>query len=382
MSRYPLVPLSAIVCPVSRPVRVTPGTAYRTFGVKWWGEGAYERETIDGSVTAAQDLFLICENDLVINKIWVRHGSVAIASRAVGGCAASNEFPTFDLDRSRVEPRWIHWLTKTRRFWEKCAALSFGTSGKNRIKPAQFLTVEVPLPPLGEQRRIVARIEEVAGKIEAARGLQHEVDAAGSALLRSLLLRDAAEQPLVSVGDLVSYRSPDVSVQIDATYHFAGVYSFGRGVFRGQRRRGDETSYQALTKLRVGDFVYPKLMAWEGALGIVPSECDGLYVSPEFPVFEVNRALVLPETLDVYFRTPSVWPMLSGESTGTNVRRRRLHPSTFLAHRIPLPSMTTQRLLREVKARLDITQRIREESAAELDALLPAVLERAFSGAL
>jgi len=59
--------------------------------VKWWGQGAYERDTIDGAATAAATLFLIREEDLVINKIWVRHGSVAVASSAVDGCAASNE---------------------------------------------------------------------------------------------------------------------------------------------------------------------------------------------------------------------------------------------------------------------------------------------------
>jgi type I restriction enzyme S subunit len=91
-------------------------------------------------------------------------------------------------------------------------------------------------------------------------------------------------------------------------------------------------------------------MAWEGALGVVPPECDSLVVSPEFPVFEIDESQVLWETLDVYFRTPSVWPILSAASTGTNVRRRRLNPADFLSFEMPLPLMSTQLLLREVKA--------------------------------
>src|SRR5229473_2408780 len=166
--RFPNVALSEIARPVTRPVSVLPGVSYRTIGVKWWGEGAYERETIDGSQTAAKTLSLVCEGDLIINKIWVRHGSTAIATKTVDGCAASGEFPTFELDQSRVLPQWLHWQTKMPTFWDKCAALSQGTSGKNRIKPALFLTVAVPLPPLSEQTRIVARIEELAAKIEEA----------------------------------------------------------------------------------------------------------------------------------------------------------------------------------------------------------------------
>jgi type I restriction enzyme S subunit len=95
------------------------------------------------------------------------------------------------------------------------------------------------------------------------------------------------------------------------------------------------------------------VMAWEGALAVVPPECDGLVVSSEFPVFEIDQSKALPETLDVYFRTPFIWPILAGTSSGTNVRRRRLNPKDFLAFEMPLPSMSTQRRLREVKARVD-----------------------------
>jgi len=116
MSQWPMVPLAQIARPIARPVRVEAGKAYRTIGVKWWGEGAYERQTIDGCETAAKTLSTVRETDLIINKIWVRHGSTAIATKTVDGCAASNEFPTFELDRGQVEPRWIHWLTKTRWF--------------------------------------------------------------------------------------------------------------------------------------------------------------------------------------------------------------------------------------------------------------------------
>jgi hypothetical protein len=138
-----LTALSEIARLVTRPTKVVAGTKYRTIGVKWWGEGAYERETIDGAETAAKTLSIVREGDLIINKIWVRHGSTAVATSAVDGCAASGEFPTFELDAAKVLGRWIHWQTKTRAFWKKCSDLSRGTSGKNRIKPELFLTIQI-----------------------------------------------------------------------------------------------------------------------------------------------------------------------------------------------------------------------------------------------
>lgn len=91
---------------------------------------------------------------------------------------------------------------------------------------------------------------------------------------------------------------------------------------------------------------------------------------------------VLPEVLDVYFRTPSVWPDLSGASTGTNVRRRRLNPQDFLAYEMPLPSRKIQLLLREVYSEVCKLRFLQAETAVELDALLPSVLAKAFAGQL
>jgi type I restriction enzyme S subunit len=254
---------------------------------------------------------------------------------------------------------------------------------KTELKAKRLLPVPISLPPLSEQQRIVAKIEQLAAKIEEARELRNQVVAGCEQLCRSIILFQEYEKTVPTrMDELVKWRKPDVEVLPTDTYHFAGVYCFGRGVFAGERKTGLEFSYRQLTQIRAGEFIYPKLMAWEGALAVVPLECDGLYVSPEFPVFEINTDRVLPETLDVYFRTPAVWPQLSGSSTGTNVRRRRLNPNEFLRFEFPLPSMRTQQLLRLVKAKVDRLKALQAQTAAELEALLPSILDKAFKGEL
>jgi len=104
-----------------------------------------------------------------------------------------------------------------------------------------------------------------------------------------------------------------------------------------------------------------------------------MVVSPEFPVFTVNTNEVLPEVLDIYFRTPEIWPVLAEISGGTNARRRRLQPSTFLNYQMPVPSMDIQLKLREVHRQ---TQVLRAKHAAIRQAnaaLMPAMLDRVFS---
>lgn len=378
---WPMVKLGEVVTQALRGTEPVAGTAYRQIGVKLWGEGAYERETIDGSQTKYAQLFRAEAGDIIVNKIWARNGSVAVVTESLAGCYGSGEFPMFTTDPAKLDSRWMHWIMKTQGFWEQCDEKSRGTSGKNRIKPQQFLSVEIPLPSLAEQRRIVARIEELAAQVHEAKRLRKEAQEEAEAMMRSILIHDS-ENKLTPMSQLVRLRSPDVNVEPTETYQFAGVYCFGRGVFRAGLKSGMDFAYPRLTRLRVGEFVYPKLMAWEGALGVVPPECDGCVVSTEFPVFEIDEDQVLPEVLDVYFRDPKIWPDLAGVSSGTNVRRRRLNPQAFLSYEIPLPSRASQIKLRNTKEEVDGLKRLQAETSAELAALLPAILDRAFKGEL
>jgi type I restriction enzyme S subunit len=178
-SVVPSVRLGAVIRPLSRAESPVPGKLYRQIGVRLWGEGAYERETIDGGSTKYAQLYRAEVGDVIVNKIWARNGSIGVVSEALAGTYGSGEFPMFAPSWDRVDPRWIHWLTKTRGFWAQCDEKSRGTSGQNRIRPERFLEIEIPLPQLSEQQRILTRIDELAAQIDKAISLrQRAVDEA------------------------------------------------------------------------------------------------------------------------------------------------------------------------------------------------------------
>jgi hypothetical protein len=238
-----------------------------------------------------------------------------------------------------VVPEYLYWAFQTHQFWSQVLegrrGSAMGNINAETLKRLQFVVpeqavqlavcrfmqageeVELPnLPsPLDERRRIVARLELLARKIDQVSDLQRDTSRDCDLLLHSILRSDN-DVTATPMRELVQLRRPDVEVQSNDTYQFAGVMSFGRGVFRGPRKTGAEFSYKKLTRVNAGDFVYPKLMAWEGALGVVPPECDGCVVSPEFPVFSVNREKVFPEVLHTHFTSPTVWRRVSGASTG------------------------------------------------------------------
>ena len=336
-----MVPLRSVTLPVERPEVPTAGTVYRQIGVKLWGEGAYERGSIDGSQTKYKTLSRVEADDIIVNKIWARNGSVAVVPEGLFGCYVSSEFPTFAPIREKLDSRWFHWLTKTKTFWEQCDEKSRGTSGKNRIRPELFLEIGIPLPPLSEQRRIVARIEELATKIDEARRLRTKAAEEAKAFASSLHLHMAGERFLRLDAFLMLEEIRD-SVRPGQEYPQVGVKGFGEGLFKKGSVDGSQTTYKAFNRLYYGAVVLSQVKGWEGALAVCCSDLSGRYVSPEYRTFRCVSGLAKPEYLAVIFATPWFWTQLRNMTRGVGARRERIRPEQFLRLEIPMPTVEQQ----------------------------------------
>ena len=378
---WPVVKLSEVLTHHQEYIDSPELKMYPKLSVRLYGKGVTPDTPADGAALKMKRHQLAKAGQVILSEIWGKKGAIGFVPPEGEGALCTSHFFLFDVRADKLEPKWLQALFKVNYFQEQLDAEAKGTTGYAAVRPKIFLACEIPLPPLAEQRCIVVRIEELSAQITEARALRQQAAEEVEALCRSLITHDKGAA-LVPMRELVKLRPPDVAVRSDEIYQFAGVYCFGRGVFRSTQKTGMDFAYPRLTRLRAGNFVYPKLMAWEGAFGVVPPECDGCVVSTEFPVFEIAEDRVLPEVLDTYFRMPSIWPAISGASTGTNVRRRRLNPQDFLSYKMPLPSRATQELLRSVRTETASLNRLQSETTTELDALLPAILDRAFKGEL
>jgi type I restriction enzyme S subunit len=95
----------------------------------------------------------------------------------------SHRFPAFRPDPKRLELRYLLYLFRTefgRRLLER---VSPGGAGRNRtLSGSAFLNQEIPLPPVLEQQRLVARIEELAVQISEARTLRQQAEKQAKAI--------------------------------------------------------------------------------------------------------------------------------------------------------------------------------------------------------
>lgn len=172
----------------------------------------------------------------------------------------------------------------------------------------------------------------------------------------------------------------------EKSYQFAGVYSFRKGVLIRPAVKGSTFKLPSIQKIKTGDFIYSKIMAWEGAFALVPEEANNMYLSGAFVSYSVNRQYIIPEFLDYYFKQESVWKSIASESTGTNMRRRMLHPCQFEAAIMNVPSMEEQEIivqrLNAFYTNVGELTKIIDLQRFHLEFLRQAILQEAVNGKL
>lgn len=377
MKAWPVFSLADVLRHRKEFITIDDTQHYKRCRVQLHAKGVLLRDSVSGSDIKTKKQQVCRAGEFLVAEIDAKMGGFGLVPTELDGAVVSSHYFLFEPDESCLDARYLDHYCRTQRFRTQVEAQ--GSTNYAAIRPSDVLAYTIPLPPLAEQQAIVARLDALAEKSRQVEAHLDAVERDAERLIRSYLfdpsVRKSVKRPMT---ELVSQRAPDVAVDRLMQYRFAGVYSFGRGVFPSVVKMGSEFAYERLSTVRAGDFTYPKLMAWEGALGVVTIECDGMVVSPEFPVFTINTDEVLPEVLDIYFRTPEIWPVLAEISGGTNARRRRLQPSTFLNYQMPVPPMDTQLKLREVHRQ---TQALKAKHAAIRQAnaaLIPATLERVF----
>jgi type I restriction enzyme, S subunit len=196
---WPRVALGTVLTRRKDEITVQELDTYDRLTIRMNGGGIRLRDRLPGSEIGTKNQFLVRKEQLLLSKIDARNGAFGIVPDECDGAIITGNFWAFDIDHKRLDPRFFDYLTKTRLFIDFCIRGSEGTTNRLYLQEPLFLAQLISLPPLAEQRRIVARIEELAAKIAEARGLRREAVEEAEALKQSYAEREYAEA-ITSVG--------------------------------------------------------------------------------------------------------------------------------------------------------------------------------------
>lgn len=363
---------------------VQPDKSYSLLGMRSRIGGPFVRETKKGSEISAAKLNKVKRGDLIYSRLFAWQGSFGLIPPEMDGFYVSNEFPLYKLDLSVIHPEYlVYWFGLPhiqKRIEADCSGSTPGT--RNRFKEIFFEKLEIDLPSLDEQHQIVSKVNQLADRKEEILKLRHGCILDANALLNSAyrdLMHNSKYAPMSEVAPLI--RRP-VVVELNAEYAELGVRSFGKGTFHKPSLNGMDVGTKKLFHIYPDDLVLSNVFAWEGAIAVAKASDKGRVGSHRFITCVPQRGVSTSEFLCFYFLTHEGLEKIREASPGGAGRNKTLGLKRLDKIGVPVPAIEKQIWFNNLQQKVAEIQEVQKSNEAQLQALLPSILDKAFKGKL
>jgi type I restriction enzyme S subunit len=313
----------------------------------------------------------------------------------------SNFMLRLRVDRRALEPWFLLYYLHSPTARSIYLGAQDTTSGLRNLRVREFMAQLIPLPPLEEQRRIVARIEELMGRVREARRLREEArndaERLWQAILAQTFPRPGSELPegwrwakLGEVCTLIesgfAFRkkgAPEGDLLHLRPYNIAedGTLDLSQRFYVPSSLRSARHKL-----LQPGDVLFNNTNSVElvGKTALVREPLEA--------AFSNHITLLRPDTT----KTEGAWIALALQALWRQgffaklcnkwIGQAGINTETLRSVSIPLPPLEEQRRivahLQEVQEKIKALKEAQEQTEAELKRLEQAILEKAFRGEL
>jgi len=364
---------------------------YLSITVKRRHGGLEIRERLFGHQIATKKQFRLVPGAFIISRIQCWHQAYAIVGDVPSNTIASMNYDQFAISPD-VDSRFFWWLSHGPAFTEAVRSSAVGVVIEKMVfNRNEWLQKSVRLPPLTEQQRVVARIEELAAQINEARTLRQqaieEAEALGATASNRLFRETENTQPLaelIAEGTTISYGVLVPGPEVDDGVPFIRVQdlSVNNPPARPSKRidREVEKAYRR-TRLHGGEILLAVVGATIGKVGVAPDSWKGANIARAVcrivPGPRIDRDFLVyafqSQDVQERFRTAT-----------RTLAQPTLNIGQLAQTQIPVPPLPEQRRivahLEALQTEVDELRRLQMETASELEAMMPSILDRAFKG--
>lgn len=347
MDDWQVVRLGDVIALDVDAVPVTPGSSYDIFGVLNRGRGLLFRDPVLGGKISYKTLNRLRPNQIVYSRLKAFEGAITVAPCDLGEVYASQEFPTFTCGE-RMLPAYFALVTTTTRLWEQLQRLSTGMGGRReRVKPADFLTIEIPLPPVTEQRRIVDVIAAVDAQVAA---LAEEIHAASHTL--NALRADAPESDEVPITSVVDGIDSGKSVQTKGEAPVQGkarvlklsAVQLGHFDADEAKRLDDPSGYTKAHLVRDGDLLITRSNTPErvGYVAVASDVPPDTYLPDLIWRIRPDVSRCLAAYLGHLLSASEFRARITASASGTSKSMQKINKRNFGSITVPVPDSITE----------------------------------------
>lgn len=389
------VPFSEMLVRINQPIVVKDDQMYNMVGVRWYGKGAFIRESRIGMDISRKQQWVIKSGNITYNKLFAWKGAFAVAGRDVDGCIVSDKFPLYEHNSNFIDLRYLQYYFQTQFVAEDARRLSKGAAAisKLTLNPPDFLRLEIPLPPtIEEQRQIADRIDRLVSKVEETQ------------ILRDLTIRENDSLPsmlfdqIISKGQKLGWkqipfreaceinpsrRGTSCNSTLNVSFVPMAAVDAAAGTISRPRIRPYQEVNKGYTWFTEGDVIFAKITPCmeNGKAAIARNLCNGVgFGSTEFHVLRPRRG-VLAEWIHRYVRQ-NRFRAAAKMSFRATAGHKRVPEEFFDSQTIAVPEEKEQlriiNYLDNFQSKIDNLKKFQKESQINVNALIPSILAGTF----
>jgi type I restriction enzyme S subunit len=135
-------------------ITIDDTATYKRCRVQLHAKGIVLRDEIEGARIKTKTQQVCRTNEFLVAEIDAKVGGFGLVPDDLNRAIVSSHYFLFTVDRSKLLPEFLGFYVRTPYYRDQVKAQ--GSTNYAAIRPANVLRYVIPLPPLDEQRRIVA----------------------------------------------------------------------------------------------------------------------------------------------------------------------------------------------------------------------------------
>lgn len=286
---------------------------------------------------------------------------------------------------------YVSYVLKSSIFKEKILDLSNGAN-INNLKNSDLQNLEIPLPPLNEQKQLVSLLDTLFAKIDRSIELLSENITAADALLPSALntvLGELGEQwETKKLGDIATVGTGVTPLKSKHEYYENGTINWITSkatnndfVLEAEQKISEVATKECRLKIYSKGTLIVALYGQGKTRGQVSELMIDSTINQAIAAIFVNKEN--STSFIKYFLKKSYLELREKASGGT---QDNLNLSIIKSIEIPLPPLDIQtqtvEYLDTIRTKVEILKRVQNDKIANLKALKASILDRAFKGEL
>lgn len=240
-------------------------------------------------------------------------------------------------DTSKVLPEYLAYILTTKR--DEMIRMASGATFKE-ISKEHFCKIQVPIPPLEIQKKLVAEIEGYRQIISGAQAI-------ASSYLPKIVLRTEGYKTIDEIAMIKPSKDEVKELPGDTVVSFvpmADINTFDAAFTPKENRKLSEV-LSGFTYFKDNDILLAKITPCfeNGKAAIARNLTNGIgFGSTEYIVIRANTSLVYPEWIFYHINTPEFIDGGKSFMTGT-AGQQRVDINYVKQYRIPVPSLEEQK---------------------------------------